>query len=91
MGEGSYGTVYKIKHRTSKNYYALKHISGIFDHANKAKNTLREIEIMIQLSQMKTNVFTVKLYDIIIPSNLEEFNSIFLVMEYWERDLIGLL
>ena len=42
---------------------------------------------MHQLSRMKNNVFTTKLYDIIIAGPSDKFESIFLVMDYTSHDL----
>jgi len=53
----------------------------------------REITLLRQLSQMKNNVFTTKLYDIIVPADTqEEFDqlaqgSLFLVIDYVDHDL----
>ena len=41
---------------------------------------------MRQLSKMKRNIFTTKLLDVILPSD-EEFDSLFLVMNYQTMDL----
>ena len=41
---------------------------------------------------MDANIFTTKIYEIIIPSDdKKDFNSIFILMDYWEHDLVGLL
>lgn len=42
---------------------------------------------MHQLSRMKNNVFTTKLYDIIIAGDSDNFESIFLVMDFTSHDL----
>jgi serine/threonine protein kinase len=47
LGKGSYGHVYKIKHRTTKKYFAMKYIKGIFTHESMAKSTLLELDIQI--------------------------------------------
>ena len=41
---------------------------------------------MQNLSKMKENIFTTKLYDVIIPEE-ENFSDIFLVMNYHTKDL----
>jgi hypothetical protein len=45
----------------------------------------------MELTQMKENVFTTKIHDLIIPESVETFNSVFIVMDFWERDLAALL
>lgn len=49
---------------------------------------------MRQLSQMENNYFTTKLLEILVPvtkeKHLEEFNSIFFIMDYAEMDMLGL-
>ena len=41
---------------------------------------------------MDDNQFTTKIHDIIVPSDSkEEFNSLFIIMDFWERDLVTLL
>ena len=50
----------------------------------KAKNLLREIQILRHLTQMQENVHTVKILDLIISDNMMDF---FIVMNYVESDL----
>lgn len=56
-------------------------ISGFIDSPYNFKKVLREIEIMRQLTNMKGNIFTTMLYDLIVPEE-EDFKHVFLVMDY---------
>lgn len=48
---------------------------------------VREITFLRKLSQIKYNIFTTNLRDIIIAGEPETFDSIFLVMDYESNDL----
>ena len=49
---------------------------------------LREITILRKLSQVKNNVFTTKLIDVMITdSEKDNFNEVFIVMEFADFDL----
>jgi hypothetical protein len=52
---------------------------------------LREITILKEFSKMENNVFTTKIYDIIVPAeayeDIEKFDHLFLVMEYVDYDM----
>lgn len=58
----------KAQHKTSGKIYAIKLIKDAFKSDYHARKTIREVSILRQLSAMKGNVFTTKLYDIIIPN-----------------------
>ena len=62
-------------------------ISGAFDHPLKFKLAMREIQILRQFTKMRGNIFTNKLYDVIVDP--VEFN-IFLVINFFEYDLYQL-
>ena len=69
IGSGSCGEVARVKHRETREVYAVKLVK--FDQKNtfQMKNLVRELSILRQLSSMKNNIFTVKLYDVILPKN----------------------
>lgn len=58
LGSGTYGAVYKVRHRDTKKEYACKYINNFLDHEVVAKLIVREISIMRKLSKVKTNIFT---------------------------------
>jgi mitogen-activated protein kinase 1/3 len=91
VGQGSFGQVVKAQSKTTGQIVAIKLISDIFNNNYNAKKVVREIMIMHQLSKMKENVFTTKLYDIIIAGDMDTFDSIFLVMDYTTHDIKKML
>jgi mitogen-activated protein kinase 1/3 len=66
---------------------AIKLIINSFTDEYQSKKILGELQILRQLSTMKSNVFTTKLIDVIASTNLEKLNYIFIVMEYVDSDL----
>ena len=60
---------------------------NIFNNVQDCKRILREIAI---LKELNSNDIT-KLIDIIIPPNLDNFDTIYIVLEYCESDLLKLL
>ena len=91
LGKGSYGTVVLAKHRETKKVYAIKQLKDLpvnqTDNFLRAKWVVRELQIMIGLSKIKENMFTVKLHDVIIAGSPETFTSLFIVMDYVQQDL----
>ena len=91
LGEGSYGTVVLAKHRETKKEYAIKHLKDLpinsRDNSQRAKWVLRELQIMIGLSKINENLFTVKIHDVVIVGSPKTFTSLFIVMDYVEKDL----
>jgi serine/threonine protein kinase len=68
---------------------AIKQLTQFIDNAYEFKKVLREIQIMRMLSEMRNNIFTTKLMDIIIPEE-SGFDSVFLVMNYMPNSLRNL-
>ena len=50
IGKGSYGEVMKVKSRSDKKTYAIKRIKDVFSCKYSAKQVLREVAILRQLS-----------------------------------------
>ena len=74
LGQGTYGQVIKAKHRETGKVCAIKHIKDVFYNIYEAKKVLREIHILRKLSAETSNLFMVKLLDVIIPPpNAESF------------------
>ena len=69
IGQGTFGVVAKAWHGASNQFVAIKIIKNVFDGDDlySAKKTLGEIQILRKLSAMRENVYTTKLFDIIIP------------------------
>ena len=67
IGEGTGGQVVKAIHRETKIVVAIKKIDCGFMDLGFMKYVLREISIMRQLTQMKQNIYTPKLWDIRVP------------------------
>jgi serine/threonine protein kinase len=61
---------------------AIKLIKGAYANQYNFKLLLREITILKQLTDMRNNMFTAKLKDIIMEGNL-----VWLVMDYKSLDL----
>lgn len=67
IGEGAFGQIAKAKKRMTGKIYAIKRISSVFSSLYKAKQVMREISILHQLSLQKDNPFTVRLFDVLLP------------------------
>lgn len=95
IGFGTFGQVVLARFKETGEIFAIKLIRNVFSSKYHCKKVLREIGILRRLSQLSANVYTSKLYDIIIPasqqSELETFNDVFLVMEYVEFDLKSII
>ena len=78
--------VVRAKHRTTKNLVAIKYVKTSFEEGENYifKKVLREIQILRHLTEMKENVHTVKILDLIVS---EDMKSIFIVMNYISSDL----
>lgn len=83
LGFGSYGEVYKVKHRETGKTYALKKYKKIFSNRIMALRTLRELSILRRLKHPKI----IKMYDILPPEDYNNFNELVIVLEYLPLDL----
>ncbi|KAI9311046.1 kinase-like domain-containing protein [Dichotomocladium elegans] len=84
VGEGTYGVVYRVKDKKTRQVVALKKIRMERETDGMPISSLREISILKRMSH--PNIVNVT--DVAVGSKLE---SIFLVMEYCEQDLGTLL
>lgn len=83
IGSGSYGEVYRVRHKETKKIYAVKIYKNIFINRVLALRTLREIMILRRIN----NDRIIKIYDILPPADIENFNTIAVVLEYLPFDL----
>ena len=92
LGEGTYGTVFLVRHRTSKKEFAAKYIKKFSRDDKLAEYTYREVAILSHLSKMgKANCFSTKLQEVILAGDPDNFESLFIVMERMPFDLRTLL
>jgi mitogen-activated protein kinase 1/3 len=89
IGGGSYGAVYEAVHKATKTRVAIKQAGHIFDDPIDGKRVLREVQLLRLLRDANSNV--VRLYEILEPSNLSNFNSLCMVLEYAQGDLKKLI
>lgn len=98
IGTGAYGKVYKALHIPSDTVVALKSIK-LQEDQNLLQLQLimlaRELQILFKLSRQENNQFTVALLDAFVnqeaESNPKQLNKIYLVMEYYDFDMMKLL
>ncbi len=83
LGKGTYGTVYKVKIKTSDKYYAIKKIKNEMDDEGIPSTALREIAILKKMKH--PNVVNVE--GIAFNNN----NNIELCLEYCRYDLKKLI
>eukprot|EP00039_Didymoeca_costata_P002577 m.61202 g.61202 ORF g.61202 m.61202 type:complete len:398 (+) comp11386_c0_seq1:365-1558(+) len=85
IGEGSYGIVYKARDNRNKEIVALKRVKMKHEHGGLPLSSLREITL---LREARGHDNIVKLTDVVVG---RELTSVFLAMEYCERDLASLI
>lgn len=78
IGEGTYGTVYKAKHKTSKEIVALKRVRLDDEDEGVPSSALREICLLKELKHRNV----VRLYDV-----LHSEHRLTMVFEYCDQDL----
>lgn len=84
IDEGTYGIVYRAKDKKTGEVVALKRVKMEKEKEGFPLTSLREINILLSLHH--PSIVDVK--EVVIGSNLD---SIFMVMEYMEHDLKGLM
>lgn len=83
LGQGSYGAVCSAIHKPTGRKVAIKKMSGVFEDEVDCKRILRELHL---LRQLKHN-FCVDLIDLIKPTDLENFDTVYVVLGLSESDL----
>jgi cell division cycle 2-like protein len=84
IGQGAFGVVYKAKEKVTGDMVALKKVKMQKEKEGFPLTSVREIRILMQCKHV--NIVTMK--EVVVGSSVD---SIFIVMEYVEHDLKGLL
>ena len=84
VGSGSYGSVAEAVHKPTNKKVAIKKMDDIFDDTEDCKKMVREI---LLLKSMMPTPFVTKILDIIEPTDINNFNDIYVVQEYVDADL----
>lgn len=84
IDEGTYGVVYRAKDKKTGEIVALKKVKMEKEREGFPLTSLREINILLSFH----NPSIVDVKEVVVGSNLD---SIFMVMEYMEHDLKGLM
>jgi serine/threonine protein kinase len=88
IGKGTYGEVFRAKHRVTKAQYAVKYLKNFMSEEGFQISAYREIYIMKELTKMKgCNVFTTKIHEVVLAGDEEDFKSLFIVMDYMPQDM----
>jgi mitogen-activated protein kinase 1/3 len=87
MGQGSYADVVSAIHKPTGRKVAIKRMKGIFDDEVDCKRILREIYLLLNLR----HPYIVQLLDIIEPTDLKTFDTIYVVLSLSESDLKKLI
>lgn len=87
LGQGSYGKVAQAIQLSTGKRVAIKRMEDIFADETDCKRILREITLLRKLR----HPCVVELIEICMPSNPNDFNTIYVIMEYAESDLKKIL
>lgn len=83
IGSGAYGTVCEGVNLKTGETVAIKRITNLFSYPIETKRVLREISILRRLNH--PNI--IKLYEVIIEGDPKNFNTIYMIMEYFPADI----
>lgn len=86
IGKGAYSIVASGIHLPTEKKVAIKRIVDLLNKKHEALRILREVVLLRMLEH--PNI--IKLYEIIVPDQ-EQFNEIYLVEEYFPKDIKKLL
>ena len=87
LGKGSYGSVCAADHRATGKRVAIKRIINIWNNLLDTKRILREIHILRQLDHR----CIVPIFDLLMPTNINDFNDLYVVFEFVDTDLEKLI
>jgi mitogen-activated protein kinase 1/3 len=77
LGAGAYGEVASAVHIPTGKKVAIKKMAGIFEDKVDCSRILREVSILNRLK----HPFIVEMLEIIEPSDLDKFETIYIVLE----------
>ena len=83
LGQGSYGAVCSAVHKPSGKKVAIKKMTGVFEDEVDCKRILRELHLLRHLR----HPFVVELFDLIEPKDLDNFDTVYVVLSLSESDL----
>ena len=83
LGQGSYGAVCSAIHKPTGKKVAIKKMTGVFEDEVDCKRILRELHLLRKLA----HPFVVELFDLIKPKDLDNFDSVYVVLSLSESDL----
>ena len=64
---GAFGQVVQAKCKVTEEIVSIKLIEGCFKNPHRARMVLREIMILRKFTEMEDNIFTTKIFEIIMP------------------------
>lgn len=88
IGEGSYGVVCSATNTETGERVAVKRIMSVFEEVPEATRTLRELKFL-RLLKHHENIITIK--DVLLPSDRDNFDDVFVVLELMPTDLTRVL
>lgn len=83
LGSGTYGTVCKAQNIKTNQIIAVKRIANLFESVHESKRILREICLLRRMKH--TNIITI--YDLLIEGTHDNFQTLYIIMEYCQSDL----
>lgn len=87
LGSGTYGTVCKVQHTSTNQVLAVKRIANLFENIHESKRILREICLLRRMKH--PNIIAI--HDLVIEKTCENFETLYIVMEYCQSDLKKLI
>ncbi|KAF6004859.1 hypothetical protein F1559_003145 [Cyanidiococcus yangmingshanensis] len=84
IGEGAYGVVCSAVDNQTREKVAVKRIRRVFDEVPEAVRILRELRFL-RLLRSHENIITIR--EVLIPSQRDSFNDVFVVFELMPADL----